>query len=296
MEIISLLLDSIGGTLLLTKRLILDFLEVSLKDEIEVVETKNIYIPPKREYDYISLLIGEVEGTGEKLKLNLKENPHSYIVGSTGSGKSVLTKIILTNLISCYDEKELELYLCDLKIVELNLFKNVRQCKRFAYNIEDVTEVVEILLEETTNRFKMFMENDVTNIFEYNNIPGINKLKYQVLYIEEIVMLLEDKDKKAMKSLKRLISISRATGCYIILTTQRPSNDVIDNVVKSNISNRISLKCEDSKNSEIAIDVKGAELLRGNGHGLLKLNGTLTEFQSYYIEDEQLKYIINKYK
>lgn len=59
------------------------------------------------------------------------------------------------------------------------------------------------------------MENEVTNIFEYNKLKGVKKLKYQVLYIEEIVMLLEDKNKSAMKLLKQLIAISRASGCYV---------------------------------------------------------------------------------
>lgn len=281
-SIIVTLIDSLFGSAKL-------FYNFATKNKTEL--KKNIpYVIQKRNNDYISICIGET--VKNKLELNLKENPHSYIVGSTGSGKSVLTKILLTNLISCYDENELELYLCDLKIVELNLFKKVRQCKKFVYTVEGVTQVIADLLEETTCRYNLFMENDVTNIFEYNNIPGLDKLKYQVLYIEEIVMLLEDKNKNAMKLLKQLIAISRATGCYVVLTTQRPSNDIIDNVVKSNISNRISLKCEDEKNSVIAIDTEGAEQLRGNGHGLLKIGSTLTEFQGYYITDEEVKKII----
>lgn len=231
----------------------------------------------------------------KKIVLDLKENPHSYIVGTTGSGKSVMTKIILTNLVSLYGSNELELYLCDLKRVELNLFRNVKQCKKFVYTVDDTTEVIADLLEETNRRYDLFMDHEVTNIFEYNKLPNVKKLKYQVLYVEEIVMLLEDKKKNAMKLLKQLIAISRASGCYVFLTTQRPDNTIIDNVVKANINNRIVLKTEDSKNSIVALDRVGAENLKGNGHGLLKRGSEIIEFQGYFIEDSQVKKIIKQF-
>lgn len=231
----------------------------------------------------------------KNITLDLKENPHTYVVGTTGSGKSVMTKVILTNLATQYVPGELELYLCDLKMVELNLFRNLQHTKKFVYTVEDTTEVISDLLEETRKRYNLFMENEVTDIFSYNKLRGVKRLKYQVLYIEEIVMLLEDKNKSAMKLLKQLIAISRASGLYVFLTTQRPDNTIIDNVVKANINNRIVLKTEDKKNSVVALDEEGAEKLRGNGHGYLKNGSKIEEFQGYFITDEQVKEYISKY-
>ena len=265
--------------------------------EIEVidVELPKIveYVQPKRMKDSICIPIGG-SLNGDVL-LDLKENPHSYIVGTTGSGKSVCTKGILTSLITMYKPHELEIYLGDLKRVELNLFANVKHCKRFVYTVEDVTELIADLLAETNKRYDLFMEHGVTSIFEYNKLEGVKKLKYQVLYLEEIVILLEDGKKRAMKLLKQLIAISRASGLYVFLTTQRPSNDVIDNVVKANINNRIVFKCEDSKNSIVALDREGAEALEGKGHGLLKQGANITEFRSYFIEDTEVKELILPY-
>ena len=261
-----------------------------LKDLPNMIE----YVPQARTSNYIKFDIGK--SLDSTITLDLKENPHTYVVGTTGSGKSVMTKVILTNLITQYKPSELELYLADLKMVELNLFRNVKHTKRFVCTVEDTTELIADLLEETKRRYNLFMKHEVTNIFEYNKLPGVKKLKYQVLYIEEIVMLLEDKNKSAMKLLKQLIAISRASGCYVFLTTQRPSNDIIDNVVKANINNRIVLKCEDKKNSIVALDQEGAEELRGNGHGYIKNGSNVTEFQGYYISDEQTKEYISKYK
>lgn len=234
--------------------------------------------------------------SNKTITLDLKENPHTYVVGTTGSGKSVMTKVILTSIVNLYSPNEVELYLCDLKMVELNLFRNLQHTKKFVYTVEDTTEVISNLLEETRRRYNLFMENEVTNIFEYNKLKGVKKLKYQVLYIEEIVMLLEDKNKSAMKLLKQLIAISRASGCYVFLTTQRPDNTVIDNIVKANINNRIVLKCEDRKNSVVALDEEGAEKLRGNGHGFIKNGANIEEFQGYFITDDQVKDYTLKYQ
>ena len=139
------------------------------------------------------------------------------------------------------------------------------------------------------------MEHGVTSIFEYNKLEGVKKLKYQVLYLEEIVMLLEDSKKRARKLLKQLIAISRASGLYVFITTQRPSNDIIDNCVKANVNNRIVFKTEDTKNSIVALDKEGAELLEGKGHGLLKQGANITEFRSYFIEDTEVKELILPY-
>jgi ABC-type dipeptide/oligopeptide/nickel transport system ATPase component len=243
---------------------------------------------------HIKFNIGK--SSNKTITLDLKENPHTYVVGTTGSGKSVMTKVILTSIVNLYSPNKVELYLCDLKMVELNLFRNLQHTKKFVYTVEDTTEVISNLLEETRRRYNLFMENEVTNIFEYNKLKGVKKLKYQVLYIEEIVMLLEDKNKSAMKLLKQLIAISRASGCYVFLTTQRPDNTVIDNIVKANINNRIVLKCEDRKNSEVALDEEGAEKLRGNGHGFIKNGANIEEFQGYFITDDQVKDYTLKYQ
>lgn len=243
---------------------------------------------------HIKFNIGK--SSNKTITLDLKENPHTYVVGTTGSGKFVMTKVILTSIVNLYSPNEVELYLCDLKMVELNLFRNLQHTKKFVYTVEDTTEVISNLLEETRRRYNLFMENEVTNIFEYNKLKGVKKLKYQVLYIEEIVMLLEDKNKSAMKLLKQLIAISRASGCYVFLTTQRPDNTVIDNIVKANINNRIVLKCEDRKNSVVALDEEGAEKLRGNGHGFIKNGANIEEFQGYFITDDQVKDYTLKYQ
>lgn len=46
---------------------------------------------------HIKFNIGK--SSNKTITLDLKENPHTYVVGTTGSGKSVMTKVILTSII-----------------------------------------------------------------------------------------------------------------------------------------------------------------------------------------------------
>ena len=121
-------------------------------------------------------------------------------------------------------------------------------------------------------------------------------MKYQILVVEEIVNLLQDNKKKAMKMLKRLISISRSSGLFVILTTQRPSADVLDVVVKANISNRIVFRTESIKDSVIALDEVGAEKLDIAGRGILKIGSQKTTFLGFYIEDDEVKRLIKPHQ
>lgn len=225
----------------------------------------------------------------------LKTNPHTYIVGSTGGGKSVCMKSILTCLITNYKETELELYLGDLKYVELSLFKSCNIVKEFHTSVENVTQMIRDLLNETEERYRIFEEVGVTNIFDYNKKFPNKKMKFQILVVEEIVNLLQDNKKKAMKLLKRLISISRSAGLYAIFTTQRPSADIIDVIVKANISNRIVFHTESEKDSVIALDEPGAEKLDIPGRGILKVGSKRVTFQGFYIDDEEVKKLIEPY-
>lgn len=265
------------------------YIEIELIDKV-LSDNIPYKLPKILKSEGIKIPIGQ--SLDNEIVLDLKQDPMTYIVGTTGSGKSVCTKGILSTLISLYTPNEVGLYLGDLKRVELSMFSKTKHCKRFEYTVEGVTDLIADMLEETKSRYDIFIKHEVTSIFEYNKLLGIKKLKYQILYIEEIVMLLEDKSKKAMKLLKQLISIGRAAGCYVFLTTQRPSNDVIDNVVKANINNRICFKVEDSKNSIVALDRSGAEELRGKGHGIIKRGANVEEFQCYYITDKNVKEII----
>ena len=220
--------------------------------------------------------------------------PHTLISGTTGSGKSVCTKSLLTSILSMFNEDEADVFLIDFKLVELNLFKNCKQVTKYVYETEEAVEVIADLLEECKRRYKLFQDTNVTNLKEYNKKFPNKKLKHQFIFIEEFVMFSEEK--VGMKMLRKLASLSRASSQFIFLSCQRPDNTVIDNVFKANVGNRLCFRTEDSKNSIVILDREGAEKLKGNGHGIYKTGAKDVEFQGYKIKDEDIEKYIKKYK
>lgn len=223
------------------------------------------------------------------------KEPHILLTGSTGSGKSITLRNIITSLVYLYPN-QIELALIDFKIVELSIFKSLKQVRQYATDIEQAKEVISGELEEAKNRYKLFEKYGVTNIYDYNKkVSNDKKLKYRFIVIEEFVMLIEDKKKIAMKMLKQLSVISRASGQFIIITGQRFDNTVIDLVIRAQFGNRLCHKMQDEANSKLILDDVGAEKIKTQGRMIFKRNSEKIECQSYFISDYQVKNIIKPY-
>nr|DAV43857.1 MAG TPA: DNA TRANSLOCASE FTSK [Caudoviricetes sp.] len=259
-----------------------------LKELPEIIEyeipskTKELCIPFAKSIDGIEYI-------------DFIKEPHILLTGSTGSGKSITLRNIITSLVYLYPN-QIELVLIDFKIVELSIFKSLKQVRQYATDIEQAKEVISGELEEAKNRYKLFEKYGVTNIYDYNKkVSNDKKLKYRFIVIEEFVMLIEDKKKIAMKMLKQLSVISRASGQFIIITGQRFDNTVIDLVIRAQFGNRLCHKMQDEANSKLILDDVGAEKIKTQGRMIFKRNSEKIECQSYFISDYQVKNIIKPY-
>ena len=209
------------------------------------------------------------------------ETSHSYIVGQTGSGKSNITQLILSTLVNNYPK--VKLILLDYKRVELQTYSNTKNCIRFEWEQENISDALHEVYNLVLDRYdEMALKGENVASKSVNPI---------FVAIEEISLM----PKQDMKLLQKILAISRACKIYFLITTQRPSNENISNTTKSLIGNRICLKTEDKKNSMISLDREGCELLRGKGHGYLKSGGYTFEFQAYYIPLEVVKSIVSNH-
>lgn len=258
------------------------------------LDNKIPYNPPKRNPKIKSLVIPVGESIKDTVYIKTNDIPHVLICGTTGSGKSVAVRSILTSLITINSPQELELFLIDLKQVELSAFSRVKHCKCFIRNPYEASKKIEELMEECDRRYNKFFECGVNNIYDYNKKNPKNKMKMQAIFIEEFVMM-QLAGKQAMNTLKIFASLSRASGQYLFLSCQRPDNTVIDNVLKACLGNRLIFRTEDSKNSIICLDKEGAEKLRGEGHAILKQGSKITELQGYWLSLEDAKEYIKPY-
>lgn len=288
-----------------------DSLEIQLKNpisirvksgfiEIETIEKKlssNIpYQLPKR-YPGEGIRIPIGDSLNGEVVLDLKSDPHTVVSGVTGGGKSVCVKSMITSIMSTYKPSEVSFYFIDFKIVELSLFEKCTDyVKAYVTEIDEAKELLADLMSECKRRYKLFKSKGVTNIHDYNRlVSNKDKLKQQIIVIEEFVEFTQDKKKTAMGLLKRFSSLARASGQYLILTGQRFDNTVIDLVLRNNLSNRVIFQMSDEANSKLLLDVSGAETINIKGRCYVKVKADITECQSYFISDSEVKKLIKPY-
>lgn len=224
-------------------------------------------------------------------------NTHCYIAGSTGGGKSVMLRLILTHLINSKGPGDVQLLLQNTKFVDLKMFKNARNTVVYNEGREGMIELLEDEIKEMNRRYAQLNKHDCEDIAEYRRT--VARMPYRFIVIEEISSYKVDQDGKLNKAfysaLEDLAARGRGSGQILILTTQLPSKDILPNFIKNNINSTIGLMCKDAIRSEIVAGPdSGLEKLKGNGHA--KLFPGDFEFQGYFVSKDLAKSVVEQNK
>ena len=127
-------------------------------------------------------------------------------------------------------------------------------------------------------------------------------MPYLIVIIDELADLMSTYPREVEASIVRLAQMSRAVGIHLILSTQRPSVEVITGLIKANITSRIALQVASQIDSRTIIDMAGAEKLLGHGDMLYLAGdtGKPRRIQGPYISEQEVKkvvdYIADQYK
>jgi S-DNA-T family DNA segregation ATPase FtsK/SpoIIIE len=246
----------------------------------------------------LTLALGK-ELNGEPYYANLAKMPHLLIAGSTGSGKSVCLNSVITSLLYKASPEEVKLIMIDPKRLELGVYENsphlltplVTDTKKAANALKWATVEME-------RRYKQLAEVGVRSIDQYNLTirramekdgaegtppaaagtaeasagampPGGGArptiLPYVVIVIDELADLMMTTGAEVEESITRLAQMARAVGIHLILSTQRPSVDIITGVIKANFPCRIAMRVSSKVDSRTILDANGAEHLLGHG-------------------------------
>ncbi|MBI5816801.1 MAG: DNA translocase FtsK 4TM domain-containing protein [Candidatus Yonathbacteria bacterium] len=251
---------------------------------------------------------------------DLGKMPHLLIAGATGSGKSVTIHTIVNSLLFRNPPENMRFVMIDPKRVELTLYNGIphlltpvitdakkailalkwaaKEMER-RYNIlegESVRDIasyhktiVEPALKKTNNR-QPTTDNETGEAQE--NYP--EKMPYIIIIIDELADIMSSYPRELESAIVRLAQMSRAVGIHLILSTQRPSVNIITGLIKANIPARVALQVTSQIDSRTILDTGGAEKLLGAGD-MLYISGEMSKpvrIQSAYISETEVKKVV----
>lgn len=230
---------------------------------------------------HLQVPLGEDQvGNVVALDFTSSNSPHLLIGGTTGSGKSEALNTLIYGLVHFHEPESLKLCLVDPKGTEFTAFSELPHLMRdIGTDDDDAIAILEAAFQEMQARYAKMKEAKARSLPEFNlGRPPEERLPWWVVVLDEYADLTSDTDKKKIieATLKRLTQKARAAGIHIIVATQKPSADVINTTLRSNLPIQLALKTRSAIESRVIMDEAGAESLNGMGDALLNLpEGTL---------------------
>jgi S-DNA-T family DNA segregation ATPase FtsK/SpoIIIE len=281
---------------------------VVMRDLVEETDADKITLP---------LVLGR-DVLGQPMVGDLAKMPHLLVAGATGMGKSVCMNAMICSVLLFRDPEEVKFIMVDPKMVELAGYEDIPHL--LTPPITDMSKAhaaLEWACTTMDERYYALRMVGVRNISDYNKLgeaeirkrlekkgkdlealPGIDvRMPYIIIVVDEYADLMMV-NKEVEKAIVRLTAKSRACGIHIILTTQRPSADVVTGLIKSNLPARISFRVADKNNSRVVLDAGGAENLLGKGDMLYLPPGSssLVRGQGVWVKDHEIDAIIDHAK
>lgn len=279
---------------------------VRLRELLEIIQEGKINL----DNNAIPLPLGR-DITGYPVYCDLTGMPHLLIAGTTGSGKSICLNSLILSILFLRSRKDLKLLLVDPKLVEFSPFKDIPHLiSPVVTDVKEAQAVLEWAVNKMDERYGLLARAGVRNIAEYNKLgesglkkklgadgqidPELHHLPYIVIIIDELADLMMVSSKKVENAVIRLSQKSRAVGIHLIVSTQRPSVDVVTGLIKSNLPARISFLVASKVDSRTVLDQNGAEKLLGEGDMLFMPPGTseLIRVQGTYTSDQEVERVV----
>ena len=271
---------------------------VSIVRNNKLIEVKVLINIPKANYDIeehkrkdFKIPLGYDLNNNKLVLWDITSNSscHCYIAGSSGGGKSITLRLILSHLVNSKSKRDIEFSIINTKRVDLKDFEHCKHTRNYMTGLDGVEDFLANEIEEMERRYILLEKADCDDLKEYRSRG--NRIPYRLIVIEEISSYKGNKEYQRYVEL--LASQGRGAGMILLMVTQLPNAEIMPNTIKCNINTTIGLKTKDEIRSDIIAPDAALHKLKGNGHSKLfdgKHDGT--EYQGLYIDKETMKDII----
>ncbi|MCH2062932.1 MAG: ATP-binding protein [Roseibacillus sp.] len=226
---------------------------------------------------------------------------HALFAGKTGSGKSTLFHVIISNLSLWCSPDQVEFYLVDFKKgVEFKCYAAARLPHARVVAIESDREfglsVLKRIDEELKRRGDMFRKLGVQDVAGYKKAGGSEPVPRSLLIIDEFQELFVEDDRIAQDAsvlLDRIVRQGRAFGIHVLLGSQTLGGAYsMARTTMGQMVIRVALQCNESDAYLIMDDSNPApRMLTRPGEGIYNDSAGALEanspFQVVWLPDEE---------
>ena len=212
--------------------------------------------------------------SGNIVYMDIAKMPHVLIAGATNSGKSSCLNSIIISLLMKVKPSDVRFVMIDPKMVELSIYNGIPHLlSPVVINPKKASSVLSWVVEEMENRFTTLVKRNFKSIEMYNfeakrsaiEDESFKPLPYILVIIDELADLMMLSASEVEDSICRIAQMGRAVGIHLLISTQRPSVNVITGLIKANIPSRIAFMVTSNVDSRVILDCAGAEKLVGKG-------------------------------
>ena len=250
----------------------------------ERIDWKDKYLPRD---DFVLALGESLLGP---VTVDLDKIPHVLLGGSTGSGKSLLLKLLLMQAL----QKGAEVYIADFK-GGVDFPRAWRGRCRMCFTETDLLDLLDGLVDELNRRKALFGAEGHPNLGAYNKAKG-DHLPRLIFACDEVAEVLDktgaDSERKKLLAqienrLATIARLGRAFGVHLILATQRPDVNILPGQIKNNLDFRVCGRAESVLSGIILGNSTADEQIPKDARGRF-ITGDGVVFQGYLIDGDRL--------
>ena len=238
-------------------------------------------------------------------RFNSGDYIHGFILGQSGSGKSVLLNNIITSAILKYSPQDLMLYLMDFKGVEFNRYRGLKHTKAVLVDNSDsqmTLEVLRELKEENKRRVKLWQKEGVSNIKGYNQKYPNNRLPQVLFVADECQVMFKEAtngtERIIYQEISEILNIiatqGRSQGIHMLLATQQLDETNISGQILKNLTECFLLMSAPSDSDRLVPDSSDLTSRQATGIACYyHKKGLQSQVQTFYASNEEFKVAIS---
>ena len=234
-------------------------------------------------------------------RFNSGDYIHGFILGQSGSGKSVLLNNIITSAILKYSPQDLMLYLMDFKGVEFNRYRGLKHTKAVLVDNSDsqmTLEVLRELKEENKHRVKLWQKECVSNIDGYNKKYSNNRLPQVLFVADECQVMFKEapsgSERLIYQEISEILNViatqGRSQGIHMLLATQQLDETNISGQILKNLTECFLLMSAPSDSDRLVPDSSDLTSKQVTGLACYYHKRELqSQVQTFYANNEELE-------